>query len=60
MPVFREIVEFEVETEVAPLNERQDLVEEPMDYSPIIQGHLAAPDAVSEAWTDDDSGPMGF
>lgn len=37
-----------------------DLVEEPMDYSPVASRLLAAPDFADEAWTDDDSGPMGF
>jgi hypothetical protein len=37
-----------------------DLVEEPMDYTPIAPGRLAAPDLEHEVWIDDDSGPMGF
>jgi len=36
------------------------LVEEPMDYAPIAAGQIAGPDFEDEAWTDDDSGPMGF
>jgi hypothetical protein len=37
-----------------------DLVEEPMDYTPIATGRLAAPGLEDETWVDDDSGPMGF
>jgi hypothetical protein len=37
-----------------------DLVEEPMDYSPIASGRVMSPDLIDEAWADDDSGPMGF
>jgi hypothetical protein len=37
-----------------------ELVEEPMDYTPISGSRLAAPDLADEAWTDDDTGPMGF
>lgn len=49
--------------ELAPGLERvqtDDLVEEPMDYTPFPAGHVVAPTFPDEAWTDDDSGPMGF
>jgi hypothetical protein len=37
-----------------------DLVEEPMDYSPLESGRVRAPDLTDEAWAADDTGPMGF
>jgi hypothetical protein len=37
-----------------------DLVEEPMDYTPIAFSELCAPDLEEEVWVDDDSGPMGY
>ncbi len=41
--------------------EVDDLVEEPMDYTPIEPGRLAAPDFPDEMEPDDDDvGPMGY
>lgn len=37
-----------------------ELVEEPMDYEPLASGDVQGPDLEDEAWTDDDTGPMGF
>lgn len=37
-----------------------DLVEEPMNYAPISAGRVTGPEFEDEAWTDDDTGPMGF
>jgi hypothetical protein len=42
-----------------PLDETSDLIEEPMDYTPIVPGRLAAPDHPQEVWSDE-AGPFGF
>jgi hypothetical protein len=41
---------------------RDELAEEPMDYTPIEQGRLAAPDFPEEVEPEDDDyvGPMGY
>jgi hypothetical protein len=41
-------------------HEYDELVEEPMDYTPIPAGQLVAPDLEGEIWVEDSSGPMGF
>jgi hypothetical protein len=42
-----------------PLGEFNDLIEEPMDYTPIAPGRLAALDHPQEVWPDE-AGPFGF
>jgi hypothetical protein len=39
--------------------EHDDLIEEPMDYTPIAPGRVAAPEHPPEEWPDG-SGPTGF
>ena len=39
---------------------RDDLVEEPMNYSPMALGSVAIPEFPEEVWVDDSSGPTGF
>jgi hypothetical protein len=42
-----------------PVDEMGDLIEEPMDYTPIAPGRLAALDHPQEVWPDE-AGPFGF